>query len=54
MTTIVRRPLKAIAFNANGILRQLYELCKQMQDLHTDVTLLSEIHLKIKLLFLSD
>jgi hypothetical protein len=35
-----------VAFNANGIARQHYELSKQLQDLHIDVDLLSEIHLK--------
>jgi hypothetical protein len=38
------RPLNA--FNANGILRRRYELSKQLQDLHIDVALLSETHLK--------
>jgi hypothetical protein len=45
MSVRVRRPLKVIALNANGIWRQRYELSKQLQDLHTDVTLLSEPHL---------
>jgi hypothetical protein len=31
---------------ANGIGRQRYELSKQLQDLHVDVALFSEIHLK--------
>jgi hypothetical protein len=31
-----------IAFNTNGIRRQLYELSKQLQDLHIDVALFSE------------
>jgi hypothetical protein len=31
---------------ALGIWRQRYELSKQMQDLHIDVALLSETHLK--------
>jgi hypothetical protein len=39
-------PLKVIAFNANDIWRQRYELSKQLQDLHVDVALLSETHLK--------
>jgi hypothetical protein len=39
-------PLKIIAFNANGILRQRYELSKQLQDLHIDVALFSETNLK--------
>jgi hypothetical protein len=42
----VHRLLKVIAFNANGIWRQRYELSKQLQDLHIDVALLSETHLK--------
>jgi hypothetical protein len=33
-------------FNANGILKQRYELSKQLQDLHIDVALFSETHLK--------
>jgi hypothetical protein len=41
-----RRPLKVIAFNANDIWRRCYELSKQLQDLHIDVALLSETHLK--------
>jgi hypothetical protein len=43
---IVHRPLKFIAFNANATWRRRYELSKQLQDLHMDVALLSEIHLK--------
>jgi hypothetical protein len=35
------RPLKVITFNANGILRQCYELSKQLQNLQIDVALLS-------------
>jgi exonuclease III len=46
MATRVHRPLKVIAFNANGIGRQRYELSKQLQDLHIDVALFSETHLK--------
>jgi hypothetical protein len=46
MTTRVHRPLKIIAFNANDIWRQRYELNKQLQDLHLDVTLFSETLLK--------
>jgi hypothetical protein len=38
MATRVRRPLKVLAFNANGIRRQRYKLSKQLQDLHVDVT----------------
>jgi hypothetical protein len=37
---------KAIAFNANGIRGQRYELSEQLQDLRVDVNLFSETHLK--------
>jgi hypothetical protein len=46
MTTRIRRPLKIVAFNTNGIVRQRYELTTQLQDLHVDVALFSETHLK--------
>jgi hypothetical protein len=46
MAASVHRPLKVIAFNANGIWRRRYELSKQLQDLHMDVALLSETCLK--------
>jgi hypothetical protein len=46
MVTRVHRPLKITAFNGNGIWRQRYELSKQLQDLHIDVDLFSETHLK--------
>jgi hypothetical protein len=46
MANRVHRPLKVIAFNANGIWRQRYGLSKQLQGLHTDVALFSETHLK--------
>jgi hypothetical protein len=46
MANRVHRPLKVIAFNANGIWRQRYELSKQLHDLHIDVALFSEAHLK--------
>jgi exonuclease III len=46
MANRVHRPLKVVAFNANGILRQRYELSEQLQDLHIDVALFSETHLK--------
>jgi hypothetical protein len=39
MAARVHRPLKVIAFNANGIWRQRSEFSKQLQDLHTDVAL---------------
>jgi hypothetical protein len=45
MATRVRRPLDIIAFNANDIWRQLYDLGKQLQDLRIDVALLSETQL---------
>jgi hypothetical protein len=46
MATRIHRPLKAIAFNANGIARQRYELSKQLQNLHVGVAVFSETHLK--------
>jgi hypothetical protein len=46
MATRIHRPLNVIAFNANGIMKQCYELSKQLQDLHVDVALFSETHLK--------
>jgi hypothetical protein len=46
MATRVHRPLKVIAFSANGIGRQRYEFSKQVQDLHVGVALFSETHLK--------
>jgi exonuclease III len=46
MAPRVHRLLKVIAFNANGIWRRSYELSKQLQDLHIDVALLLETHLK--------
>jgi hypothetical protein len=42
MATRFRRPFKVIAFNANDIVRQRYELSKQPQDIHVDVALFSE------------
>jgi hypothetical protein len=45
MAARVHRPLKVIAFNANGIWRRCYELSKQLKDLHINVALLSETHL---------
>jgi hypothetical protein len=45
MATRVHRPLKVLAFNANGIWRQRYELSKQLQDLHAEVALFSETRL---------
>jgi exonuclease III len=46
MENRVHRPLKVIALNANGISKQRYELSKQLQDLHIDMALFSETHLK--------
>jgi exonuclease III len=46
MVNRVHRSIKIIAFNANGILRQRYELSKQLQDIYIDVALFSETHLK--------
>jgi hypothetical protein len=46
MANKVHWPLKVTAFNANGTGRQRYELSKQVQDLHVDVALFSETHLK--------
>jgi exonuclease III len=46
MNTRVHRPLKIVAFNANGITQQRYEFSKQLQTRRIDVALLSETHLK--------
>jgi hypothetical protein len=46
MASSVHRPLKVIEFKANVIWRQRHDLSKQLQDLHIDVALLTEIHLK--------
>jgi hypothetical protein len=46
MVTNIHRPLKVSAFNAKGIMRQRYELSKQLQNLHVDVALFSDTHLK--------
>jgi hypothetical protein len=46
MAARVHRPLEVIAFDANGIWKQRYELSKQLQDLHIEVVLFSETHLK--------
>jgi exonuclease III len=46
VATRVHRPLNVVAFNANGIGRQRYELSKQLQEQRIDVALLSETHLK--------
>jgi hypothetical protein len=39
MVAKIHRPLKIIAFNANGIWRHSYDLSKQLQDLQLDVAL---------------
>jgi hypothetical protein len=46
MAARVHRPLKVVAFNANGTWRRRYELSKQLQDLHIGGAPLSEAHLK--------
>jgi exonuclease III len=46
MAAGVHRLLKVIAFNANGIWRQCCDFSKQLKNLHVDVALLSETHLK--------
>jgi hypothetical protein len=46
MTGRIHRSLKVIIFNANDIIRQRYELSKQLQNLLVDVALFSETHLK--------
>jgi exonuclease III len=46
MENRVFRPLKVFAFNVNGIGRQSHEVSKQLQDLHIDMALFSETHLK--------
>jgi hypothetical protein len=46
MATRIHRPLKIIAFNANGIWRRRYGLRNQLQDLHIDIALFSETHFK--------
>jgi hypothetical protein len=47
MATRVHRPLRVISFNANAVGGQRYELSKQMEDLHIDVALFSETHIKL-------
>jgi exonuclease III len=46
MANRVHRPLKVMAFNANGISKHRSELSKQLQELHIDVTPVSETRLK--------
>jgi hypothetical protein len=45
MQTTRQRPLKIIAFNANGTGRQDHEVRKQLQDLKIGVALFSKTHL---------
>jgi hypothetical protein len=47
MAARVHRLLKVIAFNADDVWRQRYELSKQLRDLHIDAALLSETHLNL-------
>jgi hypothetical protein len=58
MAASVHRPLKVIAFNANGIWRRPYELSKQLKDrcgsALTDISQTSREVLYSKLSFLSD
>jgi hypothetical protein len=42
----VHKPLKAVAFNANGIGKGRFELSKQLEGRHIDAALLSEANLK--------
>jgi hypothetical protein len=46
MAARAHRPLRVIAFNANGTWRRRYQLSKQLQDLYLDVALRSVTHLK--------
>jgi hypothetical protein len=46
MPATVHRPLKIIAFNANGIGNQACNVRNQLQDLKIDMALFSETHLK--------
>jgi hypothetical protein len=47
MVIRIHRPLKVTEVNANCTERCHYELGKQLQDLHIDVALFSEVHLKL-------
>jgi hypothetical protein len=40
------RSLKVMAFNVNGIVRQRFKLSKKLQELHIDVSLLSQTYWK--------
>jgi hypothetical protein len=46
MAARFHRPLRVVAFNVNETARQHYKLSKQLQELHRDVALLSETHVK--------
>jgi hypothetical protein len=46
MAARIRKTLETAELNAHDIVRQRYELSKELQELHTDVTLLSETRLK--------
>jgi hypothetical protein len=46
MTTKVHRSLKDVAFNANDIFGQRFELIKQLEAQRINVVFLSETHLK--------
>jgi hypothetical protein len=46
MAARVHRLFEVIAFNVNYISRRRCALSKQLQDLHIDVVVLSETHLK--------
>jgi exonuclease III len=46
MSVKIHRPLKVVAFNANGIARQRFELSKQLQAQRIDVANLFETRLK--------
>jgi hypothetical protein len=47
MGATVHRSLKIVAFIANYIWRQAYEVRKQLQGLKIDAALFSETHLKV-------
>jgi hypothetical protein len=52
LPTTAHRTLKIIAFDANGIARQAYEVRKQFQDLEIGAALFSETHLKLATTYL--
>jgi hypothetical protein len=51
MPATVHRPLKIIAFSADGVGRQSYEFRKHLQDIKIDMALFSETHLKSHMRF---